>query len=135
MNLARAGLFLFWLRGLTRTILLHAGGAQSGQSVTVNRPLPAEILFGGQLIAPARLFEAEQAAADRGHNLRLATNDPASINFNVTPTIPGIFTNRATVAGGNDPTMAESNSVSTRCGERFIGSGELSGSDFTSCFR
>ena len=62
--------------GVLLAILLNAGGAQAGETVLIDRVLPGEELVDGQRVAAAGLFERQQAASDRGHNLSLTANDP-----------------------------------------------------------
>src|SRR5262249_18849364 len=58
-------------------ILLDARGAQAGEPMLVDGELPGEEFLDRQRIAAAGLFERQQAAADRGHDLGLAPDDPA----------------------------------------------------------
>src|SRR6478672_1303247 len=68
------------LRGQTEVglaaIFLDAGGTQAGQAMLVDGPLPAQELIDRERVALAGFLEADQAAADRGDHLGLATNDP-----------------------------------------------------------
>lgn len=57
-------------------IFLDAGGAQAGQAVLVDRPLPAQELVDRERVALTGLLEADQPAADRGDDLGLAANNP-----------------------------------------------------------
>ena len=59
-------------------VLLDARGPQAGQAMLIDGQLPAEELLGGQRIALAGFFEAEQTAADGSHNLGLAADNPAA---------------------------------------------------------
>src|SRR5687768_2002937 len=59
-------------------VMLDARGAQAGEAMLVDRGLPAQKLLGGEGIAAARLLEAEEAATDRRHHLRLASDDPTT---------------------------------------------------------
>jgi hypothetical protein len=58
------------------TILLDAGGAQSGQAVLVDGKLPGQEFIDGQRVAAASLLEGEQAAAHCGNDFGLTANNP-----------------------------------------------------------
>ena len=58
-------------------ILLDARGTQAGETMAVDRILPGEKFLDRQRVTRARLFERQKAATNRGHHLRLATDDPA----------------------------------------------------------
>jgi hypothetical protein len=57
-------------------ILLDSGGAQPRQTVLIDRKLPGQEFVDRQRVAAASLLKGEQAAADRGNNLGLASNNP-----------------------------------------------------------
>jgi len=57
-------------------IVLNACGAQTCETMPVDRPLPAEIFLNCQLVSPTCVFEAEQTTANGGHNFCLAPNNP-----------------------------------------------------------
>lgn len=63
-----------WIR--LAAIFLDAGGAQAGQAVLVDRPLPGQELVDRERVALTSLLEADQPAADRGDDLSFAANDP-----------------------------------------------------------
>ena len=46
--------------------------------MTLNQMLPTEELVYGQLVALARFFQAQETAADRGHEYRLASYYPSA---------------------------------------------------------
>ena len=56
---------------------LQPGDAQARYAVGVDRALPGEELLDRQMIAPARLLQAQRAVAHRGDDDRLAPHDPA----------------------------------------------------------
>ncbi|CDX53055.1 conserved hypothetical protein [Mesorhizobium plurifarium] len=58
-------------------VLLDPRGAETGKAVFVDRCLPGEKFFGGELVALAGFFKAEQAAAHRRDHFRLAPDNPA----------------------------------------------------------
>src|SRR5579871_3842650 len=58
-------------------VLLDAGGPESRETKAVNRALPCEELLDGERVAPAGVFEAQQAAADRRDNFGLPADHPA----------------------------------------------------------
>jgi hypothetical protein len=58
------------------TILLDAGGAQSGKAVLVDGKLPGQEFIDGQCVAAASLLEGEQAAAHCGNDFGLTANNP-----------------------------------------------------------
>jgi hypothetical protein len=58
------------------TILLDAGGAQSGQAVLVYGKLPGQEFVDGQRVAAASLLKGEQAAAHCGNDFGLTANNP-----------------------------------------------------------
>src|SRR5712671_7552418 len=58
------------------TILLDAGGAQSGKAVLVDGKLPGQEFVDGQRVTAASLLKGEQAAANCGHNFGLAADNP-----------------------------------------------------------
>jgi hypothetical protein len=53
-------------------IFLDFRGTQAREPVTVDRPLPTQILFHGQHVAFAGFLQTQQAAADGGDDFRLA---------------------------------------------------------------
>src|SRR4051794_19352306 len=58
------------------TILLNSGGAQTGETVLVDRELPRQEFVDGQGVAAAGFFKGQQTAADGGNDFGLAANDP-----------------------------------------------------------
>jgi hypothetical protein len=58
------------------TILLDAGGAQSGKAVLVDGKLPGQEFIDGQRVAAASLLKGEQAAAHCGNDFGLTANNP-----------------------------------------------------------
>src|SRR4051812_9694645 len=58
-------------------ILLDPSDPQARHSAAVDRALPAGEFLEAERIALAGFVDAEQAAGDRGDDLRLAANDPA----------------------------------------------------------
>jgi hypothetical protein len=65
-----------WIGERLLTILLDAGGAQSGKAVLIDGKLPGEEFVDGQRITAASLLEGEQAAADCGNDFGLTANYP-----------------------------------------------------------
>jgi hypothetical protein len=59
------------------TVLLDAGGPQSGQTMLVDGELPGQEFVNSQRIAAAGFFKRKQATANGGHNLGFATDDPS----------------------------------------------------------
>src|SRR5262245_3284899 len=62
--------------GSAAAIFLDAGGAQTGQAVLIDGPLPAQELIDRERVTLAGFLEADQTAADGGDHLCLAANDP-----------------------------------------------------------
>ncbi len=58
-------------------ILLKPRGAQASQAMAVDRFLPSEEFLVGQGVALARLIQGQQPAADGGHHLGFAPDNPA----------------------------------------------------------
>src|SRR5215510_9046346 len=58
-------------------ILLNARGAQTGQTMLVDRVLPRQELFNGERVARAGFLKGEEAATDRCDHFGLTPNDPA----------------------------------------------------------
>jgi hypothetical protein len=58
-------------------ILLDAGGSQAGKAVLVDGKLPRQEFVDGQRIAAAGFLEGKQAAANRGNDFGLATDNPS----------------------------------------------------------
>ena len=57
-------------------VLLDARGAQTGQTMLVDRELPREKFVDSQRIAAAGFFERKKTAAHSGNNFGLAADDP-----------------------------------------------------------
>src|ERR1044071_8961077 len=57
-------------------VVLDARDPQARDTMPFDHALPAEELLHRQAIALTSLFEADQATANRCHDLRLAANDP-----------------------------------------------------------
>jgi hypothetical protein len=57
-------------------ILLDAGGAQSSQTVLVDRKLPGKEFIDRQGVPAAGLLKGEQTATNRGDDFGLTTDDP-----------------------------------------------------------
>jgi hypothetical protein len=57
-------------------ILLDPGGAQPRKAMLIDGKLPGQEFVNGQRVAAASLLKGEQAAANRGNDLGLATDDP-----------------------------------------------------------
>jgi hypothetical protein len=58
------------------SILLDAGGAQSGKAMLIDGKLPGKEFVDRQGVAAASLLEGEQAAANRGNDFGLTANNP-----------------------------------------------------------
>jgi hypothetical protein len=58
-------------------ILLDAGGTQSGKAVLIDGKLPGQEFVDGQRVSAAGFLKGEQAAANRGNDLGLATDNPS----------------------------------------------------------
>src|SRR4051812_16015231 len=58
-------------------ILLDASGAQSGQTMLVDRELPGQEFVNSQRVTATSFFKGQQATANSGHNLGFATDDPS----------------------------------------------------------
>src|SRR5690242_9821999 len=56
---------------------LQAGDPEARHAVAVDRTLPSQELFDRQLVAAARLLQADRAVAHSGDNDGLAAHDPA----------------------------------------------------------
>src|ERR1700682_6281348 len=67
---------IFRIPGALLAILLDAGGPQPGQTMLIDGKLPGEEFVDRQRITAASLLKGEQAAANRGHDFRLAADDP-----------------------------------------------------------
>src|SRR5262249_58184162 len=63
--------------GIGGAIVLNARDPQTRHTVALDHALPAEELLNRKAITLARFFEADEPAANRSHDLRLAANDPA----------------------------------------------------------
>jgi hypothetical protein len=63
--------------GRLLAVLLDPGGAQPGKTVLVDGKLPGQEFVDGQGVTAAGLLKGEQAAANRGNDLGLATDDPS----------------------------------------------------------
>ena len=59
------------------TILLYSGGPETGETMLVDRGLPAKELLHRQCITLACLLKAQKSAPHRGDDFSLAANDPA----------------------------------------------------------
>jgi hypothetical protein len=58
-------------------ILLDSGGSQPRKAVLIDGKLPGEEFVNGQRITAAGFLEGKQAAADRGNDFGLATDNPS----------------------------------------------------------
>jgi hypothetical protein len=79
IGLAGQGRFLSNLAGSGRrllAILLDPGGAQSGETMLINRKLPGKKLVDRQRVAAAGLLKGEQPTSDRGNDFGFTANDP-----------------------------------------------------------
>ena len=63
--------------GTLLAVLLDPGGAQPGKTVLVDGKLPGQEFVDGQRVTAAGLLKGEQATANRGNDLGLATDDPS----------------------------------------------------------
>jgi len=61
-------------------VLLDAGGAKAGQSVPVDRALPAQIFLNGERVTLAGFFNRKQPAPNGSDDFRLAANDPTLVS-------------------------------------------------------
>src|SRR5689334_13152366 len=73
-----AGAVARYLEGRLMPVLLDAGRPETGQTVRVDRDLPAQEFVDCQCVARARVFQRQQPAADRRDHFGLAANDPAA---------------------------------------------------------
>src|SRR3546814_3929044 len=62
---------------LAGAVILQAGGAQAGQAMLLDCPLPGQEFLHGQRIALAGLLKRQQAATDCRDHLGLAADHPA----------------------------------------------------------
>jgi hypothetical protein len=58
-------------------ILLDPGGSQASKAVLIDGKLPGEEFVDGQRVTAASFLEGKQAAADRGNDFGLATDNPS----------------------------------------------------------
>jgi hypothetical protein len=58
-------------------ILLNARRAKAGETMLVNGHLPGKEFIDSERVAAAGFLQRQKASADRGHDLRLAPDDPA----------------------------------------------------------
>src|SRR4051794_31517003 len=64
-------------RSGSAAVFLDFRSAQAGEPMLVDGHLPRQEFFDGQRVALTCLFKAQKSAANRGHNLRLAPDNPA----------------------------------------------------------
>lgn len=57
-------------------VLLDPGGAQPRKAVLIDGKLPGQEFVDGQRVSAAGFLKGEQAAANRGNDLGLATDNP-----------------------------------------------------------
>jgi len=67
---------LAWRKRLL-AILLDPGGAQPRKAVLIDGKLPGQEFVDGQRVAAAGLLKGKQAAANRGNDFGLATDNPS----------------------------------------------------------
>jgi hypothetical protein len=58
-------------------VLLDPGGAQPRKAVLIDGKLPGQEFVDGQRVTAAGLLKGEQAAANRGNDFGLATDNPS----------------------------------------------------------
>ena len=68
---------LLVLKLVLLAILLDTGGAQSRQTMLINRKLPGKEFVDGQGVTAAGLFEGKQTAADCGNDFGFTPNNPS----------------------------------------------------------